>query len=155
MVDQNGIEEILHPELRVKVLPSPNLLDVNLSTPEMDCLLFSPDGKMEPIRQQLEYYYEGCRGQFIDQVLGFYKVVEETGQATEKERTLRHLFSHSKLSKPQTVQAARKYFGSEDLRSVGMSKIEAARDELESHARKILSEKVGISSHPTKFYQVK
>jgi hypothetical protein len=156
IIDQRGVEtRDLQPELFAKILPSPNLLDINLSTSKIDQLVYSPDGKMEPIRRLLNYYSEGCQPQLIDQILSFYKIVEDTGQTTEKEKTLRHMFSHSKLTKHKTVVAARKHFGSEDIRQADIGKIEAARDDLESHVREILSKRLGICHQPTKFYAVK
>jgi hypothetical protein len=155
-IDQSGKErEVLPLELMVKVGPSSNLLDVDLSARKMDQLLFSPDGEMRPITRQLNHYFEACQPQLIDQILGFYKVleVEEPGEATKKERTLRNLFSHSKLDEHQTAPAAREYFGSEDVLNADRSKIEAARDELETHARRIISKKLAICWEPLKFYK--
>jgi len=119
----------------------------------MDRLLFSQDGETVSVNKQLNYYCEAYRPQLISQVLGFYQVVEEIGNATEKERTLRNLFSHPKLTDTKTIQAAKNYFGSEDLQKAGRNKIDEALEELEGHARRIISEKLGIQHEPIKFYK--
>lgn len=153
-IDENEKEQgEFTPRLKLKALPSPYLLDVDLSKPEIDRLLFS-DGKMEPVRRQLNNYLDGCQNHLINQVLGFYKVIEKNGKPTEKEKALRDMLSHSKITHHNTVAAAKRYFDSDEISSADPKKIEKAMYELEEHGRKIISSKLGISCPQVRFYEL-
>jgi len=154
-INQAGEElRTIRSKLRFKFLPSPNLLDVDLTAPKVSTALSCQNGEMQDDLKLLDYYYASRVTTLLDQVLNLYKIIEYANQQSEKEQTLRHMFSHPRLTWERTVSAAKKYFGSEDLQKADMSKVEVAVEEMEEHAREIISQKLGISSSVLKFYRI-